>query len=156
MSEFQWRRIFAVFPDAASVHTRTTRHATGARLPLRPEPQHRVAIDDGPQPRLVAATGVLDLASIGDLQKDLYSLIRAGSVRLIVDLSRVQLCDAASMSGLVQVSRRCEELGGWLRLAHPVGLVAKVFDIVLLGRDVEIYPTVTAAGTGVEGDRIMR
>jgi hypothetical protein len=139
MSEFQWRRIFAVFPDAASVHTRTTRHATGARLPLRPEPQHRVATDDGPQPRLVAATGVLDLASIGDLQKDLYSLIRAGSVRLIVDLSR-----------------RCEELGGWLRLAHPVGLVAKVFDIVLLGRDVEIYPTVTAAGTGVEGDRIMR
>ena len=112
--------------------------------------------DDDSKPRVVTAPNVVDLASIGELQENLYSLIRAGSVRLIVDRSRVRLCDAAAMSALVRVSRSCEELGGWLRLARPVGLVAKIFDIVSLGRDVEIYPTVTAAGAGAEGERIMR
>jgi len=93
----------------------------------------------------------VDLASVGDLQKNLYSLVRAGKVRLIVDLSRVRLCDAAAMSVLTQVSRHCAERGGWLRLAHPVGLVAKVFDIVSLGRDVEIYPTGAVLGKALEG-----
>jgi len=145
MSGLRWRRAFAPSRDIASVNART-----GG---VRSEPLHG---DGGPQPRVVTATGVVDLGSIGDLQKELYSLVRAGSVRLIVDLSRVRLCDAAAMSGLAQVSRHCAERGGWLRLAHPVGLVAKVFDIVSLGRDVEIYPTVPAAHIGAADDRIMR
>jgi hypothetical protein len=41
-------------------------------------------------------------------------------------------------------------------LAEPAGIVAKVFRIVSFGRDIEIYPTVTAAAAGMEDDRIMR
>ena len=145
MSGLRRRRVFAVLPDATSVNARI--------VGVRAEPPRG---DGGPQPYVVTASGVVDLASVGDLQKNLYSLVRAGKVRLIVDLSRVRLCDAAAMSVLTQVSRHCAERGGWLRLAHPVGLVAKVFDIVSLGRDVEIYPTVPAAHTGAVDDRIMR
>jgi anti-sigma B factor antagonist len=107
------------------------------------------------QPHTVSVAGVLDLASIGALERDLSSLIDAGSVRLIVDLSRLRLCDGRAMSGLVQVSRRCAERGGWLRLANPTGIVATAFRIVALGLTVEIYPTVTAAAAGAGDDRIM-
>ena len=141
MSGLQGRRVFAVCRDAGIARA-------------RPEPYGAVA--RSAPPHAVAANGVLDLGTIGDLQEILYSLIRVGSVRLIVDVSRVRLCDAAAMSGLVQVSRRCQERGGWLRLVQPVGMVARAFAIVSLGLDVEIYPTVTAALAGAPEDRIMR
>jgi anti-anti-sigma factor len=100
--------------------------------------------------------GTLDLAAIGALLEDMYGLIDAGHVRLILDLGGLRLCDAAAMSGLVQVGRRCHERGGWLRLANPVGMVAKVFQIVLFGRDVDVYPTIAAATVGADDERIMR
>jgi hypothetical protein len=37
---------------------------------------------------------------------------------------------------------------------QPVGMVAKAFQIVLFGRDVDVYPTIAAATVGAE--RIMR
>jgi len=107
-------------------------------------------------PRTIAVTGTLDLASICGLQDELYSVIAAGDGRLIVDLSRVRLCDAAAMSGLVQVSQHCREQGGWLRLAHPIGIVATAFQIVSFGLYVEVYRTVSAAAVGAPDDRIMR
>lgn len=106
--------------------------------------------------RTVAMIGVLDLATAALLQTDLYRLIDAGHVRLVVDLSRVSLCEASIMGMLVRARRHSEQRGGWLRLAHPVGLVARSFRIVAFGRDVEVYPTAAAAAGGDEQDRIMR
>jgi anti-sigma B factor antagonist len=107
------------------------------------------------RPHTVPVAGALDLATIPALQQELYALIDAGCVEFILDLGRLRLCDAAAMSGLVQVSRRCAERGGWLRLANPTGIVATAFRIVSLGLVVEIYPTVTAAAAGTTEDRIM-
>lgn len=107
------------------------------------------------RPHTVSVAGTLDLATIPALQQDLYELIDAGCVQLIVDLSMLRLCDAAAMSGLVQVSRCCAEQGGWLRLANPTGVVATAFRIVSLGLAVEVYPTVTAAAAGMAEDRIL-
>jgi anti-sigma B factor antagonist len=104
----------------------------------------------------VSLTGTLDLASAGDLQRELFGLIDAGHVNIIVDLSQVQLCDAAAMRVLVRAGERCAEEGGWLRLANPVGIVATAFRIVSLGRSVEVYPSMTAAEAGEPGDLIMR
>jgi anti-anti-sigma factor len=161
MSGLQRRHILAAYRDAASVPVRSEPcAAAGLRVGPVAQSQRRDAIppaeDDRARPVVVAVSGALDLASIGAVRDDLYSRIRAGSGWLILDLSRVRLCDAAAMSGLVQVGRRCAEWGGWLRLAEPAGIVAKVFRIVSLGRDIEIYPTVTAAAAGREDDRIMR
>ena len=160
MSGLQPWHMLAADRGAASVHTRRRPPTFGLRVLLPPEPRQRdapaTAEDGGAQHCILAVTGALDLAAIGAVQDNLNSLIRAGNVRLIVDLSRVRLCDAAAMGGLVQVGRRCAERGGWLRLAQPVGLVARVFRIVSLGLDVEIYPTVPAAVAGGAGDQIMR
>ena len=127
MSGSQWRRL-------SLVH-----HATGT-APYR----------------TVTPVGALDLASIGDLRAELCALVGAGHVRLVVDLSRVGLCDAAAMGELVRAGRCCERRGGWLRLACPAGIVATAFQIVSFGRSIAVYPSMAAAVAGAEEQRILR
>jgi anti-anti-sigma factor len=123
---------------------------------MSPVQLRRPLAKPGAPPRTVTVAGELDLATIGTLRDILHAHIAAGHVRLVVDLNKVGLCDAAAMSGLVRLSRRCARHGGWLRLAHPTGIVAVALRIVSFGLDVEVYPTVRAAIAGDPDARIMR
>jgi anti-sigma B factor antagonist len=95
--------------------------------------------------RVVAVAGVLDLLTIDQLEHDIQRLTAAGEVHIILDLSQVEMCDAAGMGGLVRVADHCAAAGGSLRLASPNGIVAAAFQIVSLDEDLPIHETVQAA-----------
>jgi anti-sigma B factor antagonist len=59
----------------------------------------------------------LDIASAPALREQLLSLLRPGSSRILIDLSKVSLCDASGLAVLVGIGRRARLLGGFLRLA---------------------------------------
>ena len=68
--------------------------------------------------RVVAAAGCLDVNTRGWLADFVEGVLDAAA-EIVVDLSEVRLCDAASMATLVRIAERCAGHGGWLRLAAP-------------------------------------
>jgi anti-sigma B factor antagonist len=92
-------------------------------------------------------TGELDIASAPALRDQLLSLLRPGSNRLVIDLSRVSFCDASGLAVLVNTARRARLLGGFLRLAAVSPQVGRVLNITGLHQHLANFPTVQAAAT---------
>jgi len=93
-------------------------------------------------------TGELDIAGAPTLRDQLLGLLRPGSSRLVIDLSRVSFCDASGLAVLVNTARRARLLGGSLHLAAVSPQAARVLDITGLDRHLPSFPTVEAAVTG--------
>jgi len=93
-------------------------------------------------------TGELDIASAPALRDQLLSLLRPGSSRLVIDLSRVSFCDASGLAVLVNTARRARLLGGFLRLAAVSPQVGQGLNMTGLHRHLANFPTVQAAATG--------
>lgn len=93
-------------------------------------------------------TGEVDIASVPALREELLRLLRPGSSRLVIDLSKVSFCDASGLAVLVSTGRRARLLGGFLRLAAVSPQVGRVLDLAGLLRSFAIFPTVQAAATG--------
>ena len=89
--------------------------------------------------------GELDLARAPALREQLLGLLRPGSSRLILDLSRVSFCDASGLAVLVGTGRRARLLGGFQRLAAVSPQVARVLNLTGLRRHLPVFATVQAA-----------
>jgi anti-anti-sigma factor len=96
-------------------------------------------------------TGELDIANAPALREQLLGLLRPGSSRLVIDLSKVSFCDATGLAVLVSTARRARLLGGFLRLAAVSPQVRQVLEITGLHRHLANFPTVHAASTGARG-----
>jgi anti-anti-sigma factor len=92
--------------------------------------------------------GELDIASVPALREELLSLLRPGSSRLVIDLSKVSFCDASGLAVLVSTGRRARLLDGFLRLAAVSPQVERVLQMTGLQRNLPDFPTVQAAATG--------
>jgi anti-anti-sigma factor len=93
-------------------------------------------------------TGEVDIASVPALREQLLRLLRPGSSRLVIELSKVSFCDASGLAVLVSAGRRARLLGGFLRLAAVSPQVGRVLHLTGLLRSFAIFPTVQAAATG--------
>jgi len=91
--------------------------------------------------------GELDLARAPALREQLLGLLRPGSSRLILDLSRVSFCDASGLAVLVGTGRRARLLGGFQRLAAVSPQVARVLNLTGLRRHLPVFATVQAAAS---------
>jgi anti-anti-sigma factor len=87
--------------------------------------------------------GELGVASVPALRERLLSLLRAGASRLVVDLSKVSMCDASGLAVLVGVSRRARRLGGFLRLAAVSPQAGRVLHSTGLDRHLPVSPPST-------------
>jgi anti-sigma B factor antagonist len=93
-------------------------------------------------------TGELDIASAPALREQLLNLLRPGSNRLVIDLSKVSFADASGLAVLVSTARRARLLGGFVRLAAVSPPAGQVLHITGLDRNLAVFPTVQAAATG--------
>jgi anti-anti-sigma factor len=119
---------------------------SGATLHPGPELSARAVGDV----TIAELTGELDMASASALREQLLGLLRPGYSRLVIDLSKVTLCDASGLAVLVNTGRRARLLGGFLRLAAVSPPVGQMLNATGLGQHFENFPTVQAAAT--EGD----
>jgi len=92
--------------------------------------------------------GELDIANAPALREQLLALLRPGSSRLVLDLSKVSFCDASGLAVLVGTGRRARLLGGFLRLAAVSPPVSEALQVTGLHRSLAVYPTAQAAATG--------
>jgi anti-sigma B factor antagonist len=91
--------------------------------------------------------GELDIASASVLREQLLGLLRPGSGRLVIDLSKVSFCDASGLAVLVNTARRARLLGGFLRLAAVSPQVGRALQLTGLRRNLATFPSVQAAAT---------
>jgi anti-anti-sigma factor len=96
---------------------------------------------------IAALSGELDITCAPALREQLLGLLRPGTGRLVIDLSRVSYADASGLAVLVGTGRRAGLLGGFLRLAAPGPAVARVLRVTGLQRQLDVFATVQAAIT---------
>lgn len=87
--------------------------------------------------------GELDTASAPALREQLLSLLRPGSSRLVIDLSKVSRCDASGLAVLIGTGRQARLLGGFLRLAAVSLQADRVLHITGLHRHLPTSPLST-------------
>jgi anti-anti-sigma factor len=96
-------------------------------------------------------SGELDVACVPALREQLVRLLRPGSSRLVIDLSKVSHCDARGLAVLIGTGRRARLLGGFLRLAAVSPQVDQVLHITGLRQHLGVFPTVQAATASPQG-----
>jgi anti-sigma B factor antagonist len=98
-------------------------------------------------------SGELDIVCVPTLRGQLLGALRPDASRLVVDLSRVDFCDASGLSVLIGTGRRAKLLGGFLRLVAPTRPVMLVMRITGLHRRLDIFSTVLTATTSPESNQ---
>jgi anti-sigma B factor antagonist len=100
----------------------------------------------GPWPVLEVA-GEIDLATAPRLQDHLLEAINDHDQPsgLIVDLTRVEFCDASGLRVLVRAHRWISQRGGRLRLICPDGQLMRILHITELTRLLSVHPSLEHA-----------
>ena len=83
----------------------------------------------GARSALVVIEGDVDIATGHELRDELYRVLDAGHVDLVIDLQGVGFIDSTGLGVLVGVLRRAKTTDGSLSLVVPDGPVRDVFDI---------------------------
>ncbi|WP_329236516.1 STAS domain-containing protein [Actinoallomurus sp. NBC_01490] len=99
----------------------------------------------GPWP-VLEVTGEIDLATAPRLQDHLIEAINAHqSADLIVDMTKVEFCDASGLRVLVRAQRWIQRRGGRLRVICPEGRLLRILRITTLTRLLSVHPTMEDA-----------
>lgn len=90
----------------------------------------------------------------GDLQlrEAVNVLVASGRVRIVVDLSGVDVIDSGGLGELVASARRVREAGGALKALHPREQVVRVLDVARVLPLFEVYETEEQAVASFEAD----
>jgi anti-anti-sigma factor len=120
--------------DRRSVPTGRNR---GLRLALAPDPAGSggfvVTVTPGRSRTVVRPVGELDLSTADQLEESLNDVLAAGASELVLDLRRLDFCDAAGLHVFLRVRQRAMRRGARLWLERPTRTVRRVLEISELG-----------------------
>ena len=94
---------------------------------------------------VVRMWGELYTDRIGELSRTLDALVRAGSTRILLDLSRLYDLDGDAITELTRWQAALSASGGWLCLAAPRPWVRRLLEHMCLRGTFTVYPTVAQA-----------
>jgi anti-anti-sigma factor len=97
---------------------------------------------------IVRLGGALDAAAAPALRDRLIGILHHGTSLLILDLSRVLLCDLAGLNVLISTQRRARLLGITVCLAAPSRQVANLLSTTGVDRRFGMYPDLASALAG--------
>jgi len=109
----------------------------GLRLALAPDPSGSggfvVSVTASRRRTVVRPVGELDLSTADQLEASLDDVLAAGTAELVLDLDRLDFCDAAGLHVFLRVRRRAQRRGTRLWLERPTRTVRRVLEISELG-----------------------
>jgi anti-sigma B factor antagonist len=88
----------------------------------------------------VVLSGKLDGRSAGEVRDTLHAVLAAGSGRLVVDLSGIELLDATGLGVLAGAHRRARLTGRELVLRDAPTRVARLLRLARLDRVIAVEP----------------
>lgn len=87
----------------------------------------------------------IDLTVADAVREALLSVLNAGALGLVVDMTGTTFCDSAGITALVRAARRAAANGSTMRLAVTAPPVLRVLTLVGIDRLIDVYPDVDAA-----------
>jgi len=94
---------------------------------------------------VVEIEGRFDAVSAPQIKSELHSLIDDGSIRLVLDLARMDFIDSAGLGVLVSCLRRAAAEGGDLRLAEVPPFCRSIFELTRLTRVFDVTESTEGA-----------
>jgi anti-sigma B factor antagonist len=102
-----------------------------------------VSVENGAQ--VITLGGKMNAVTVSGLKTLFKKDIDENLVKIVVDLASVNFIDSSGLSSLISALKGCREKGGFLRLANIQAQVKQVFELTMLDRVFEMYPSVVAA-----------
>jgi anti-sigma B factor antagonist len=102
----------------------------------------RVDLDDV---TVLVLTGDVDLDTAPELRRTLYTAIRQGRPRLLIDMTDTSFCDSTGLGVLVGALRRARAEKGWIRLVNPSRQIGKVLKITYLDHVFPVHASLEEA-----------
>lgn len=97
---------------------------------------------------VVVPSGNLDLASAPELKATLRELLDAGTLRFVLDLSRVSFIDSTALGTLISFKLSLGSRGG-IAIAAPSAVVVALLELTGVERILDLFPDVEAAAAFV-------
>jgi anti-anti-sigma factor len=94
---------------------------------------------------VVALAGEIDMASSGELERQLGALEGAEGFQVVVDLARLTFIDSSGIRALVVAAKAIESRGGTVLLAAPSPNIERVFMTVHLSEVIPVRGSLEAA-----------
>jgi anti-sigma B factor antagonist len=94
---------------------------------------------------VISIVGELKALTCPQLERRLEDLIVSGQHVIIIDCSRMTLISSAGLRVFYEYGGKLEKTGGRLLLAEPSANVRTIFDLVEIGGDFPILPTLVDA-----------
>jgi anti-sigma B factor antagonist len=94
---------------------------------------------------VVAVSGEVDVHTAAQLGTAMDTVIDAGALHLVVDLTDTPFLDSTGLSVLVRALNRVRVGGGSVRIVAPADRIAKVFRLTGLDTTMPLYADLTAA-----------
>jgi anti-sigma B factor antagonist len=94
--------------------------------------------------RLIPA-GELDIATVGQLQRELDDLIEAGFGQIVIDLRGVEFIDSTGLHALVEAHERAKDEGWQLAIVPGRHVVQQLFEITGMIEQLPFTPSTNGA-----------
>jgi anti-anti-sigma factor len=94
---------------------------------------------------IVAAPGEVDITVAEAFRDALLTVLNAGALGLVVDLTGTTFIDSAGVTALVRASRRASASEATVRLAATGAAVTRVLSLVGIDQLIEVHPSVAEA-----------
>lgn len=104
---------------------------------------------------IVQIEGRFDATNAAEIKGDLHKLIEGGSIRLVVDLAKMDFIDSAGLGVLVSCLRRTAAEGGDLRLAEVPPFCRSIFELTRLTRVFDVTETHEQAVRAAAGGAVL-
>jgi anti-sigma B factor antagonist len=97
---------------------------------------------------VVRLHGQLDLRTVPQAQETLSAYVATGVQRVVVDLSYLQFIAVAGTRALLEAQTLLMTRGGWMALARPQPIVARVLQLTGADQQLPVYDTIGGAVRG--------
>ncbi|MCA1682895.1 MAG: STAS domain-containing protein [Actinobacteria bacterium] len=101
--------------------------------------------------RVIALSGELDLASVGDLQAAFDALSGAGRQKLCLDLTELRFIDSSGLASVIRAQMTIAEAGGALAIVCVAGAVQRTVKTTGLLEMLTVLDTRAAALDALAG-----
>lgn len=83
----------------------------------------------------------LDALTVPELRPAVEQLVERGGVKVVVDMTGVEVIDSSGVGVVVGLFKRMRSLGGAVRVAGVSKQPLEIFKVMLLDRVLPIFPT---------------
>jgi anti-sigma B factor antagonist len=94
---------------------------------------------------LLSLQGSLDALTSGTLKAQVVELAQTEIIRVVVDMSALNLIDSTGVGVLISLFKRARAAGGAVHFAGLGGQPKEIFRLLRLDRSLDLFPTVSEA-----------